>query len=453
MSKNIDANIKTTLRNFYQRLRRNMDEGKPLWSDDEFSQGLQNVCEGLEIFILPFKEKPHAVFDFILIDDIRSAIAYVSQTIKSEGLIASPYMHTELTEQFVEPPEFTETISYILTAICHAWDVLAKTDNLAEDISKEILEIVHLCLDWIEKAHQEKEGWAPFLVESATHIYSTWSIVEAAETLKTSDFKDKAILEKKRIILDKLIPDTREWFSSFAEKQKGNKTWPADMTDFATSNPINNIYALNVLHDLELTIEDIDITTELIRNILSLWDKSKTQFFSPQNHYFYIYKPKGDKDAIDYQDSSALVVSIMVLAEVGKSLRDYLSREVFTGDVTFIQKLSASLEEMYVELKKRNYNEGLWRDASGRFSIYMTERVIEALIAYKDFVLSATRDLGGLDDRLDQISNKLDEIAARVEDVVMITSSIATRANISFDEEQSQVISNLMKTTPKRKGN
>ena len=437
----VEERIKETLFALKRRLEENIRNNKALWSDDSFGEGLQIRCEGLEAFLIPCLawtpvHKPEDISNYLPIKTLKDEVNSVHKTVIEEGFVSTPYLYDRLEQEGIHPAEFIDTVSYALTAMIHAREILLQTGELDADTDKKIIEVVNKGLKWMIDNHIPNGGWSGFPFKTVTHVYSTWTAVECLWEIErlvsrgAPDDTNRLFEEFKKCCLE-----SKNWIVGFAKKQR--EIWVSDDGDLPTTGVIYNIYGLATLLALDVEEEYPDIILKEIKSIIKRWRRRKEEFQRSTFHYFYL-KREGSSELleIDYEDESILILAISALSEAATALKDRLPTEKLSSTESLDNAVSRTLSEMFEALYDRFYKNGLWTDASGRFSIYMTERVLEALLAYAEYLGPPPMDLTQIGEKINtvieavgKVSRSGDEILGRLDALDRRMSSIEAAVN------------------------
>jgi len=186
---------------------------------------------------------------------------------------------------------------------------------------------------------------------------------------------------------------------------------------------------LNILINLGVHKTEPRLTIDVIRTIIDVWNERPKSFSETETHYFKAVK-ESKKSEVPYEDSSILPMFLVAACRVGKELKDALC------SAGLYEILDNTLQDMFDELEKSFYKNGLWTDASGRFSIYMTERVLEALLAYAEYLGPPPMDLTQIGEKINtvieavgKVSRSGDEILGRLDALDRRMSSIEAAVN------------------------
>jgi hypothetical protein len=417
--------IEETLSAFKIRLEENKRNNKPFWSDVEFEEGgLQIMCEGLETFLNPYFSKPKELQKYLSANFVKEQIDEIYRVVvdDKEGFVPTPYpTYKELIEK-VEPPEFIDTASYILTLTVHAEKFLTQNNELDDKTKKKTSELINRSLTWLIDNHIPNEGWSGICKKTVTHIYPTWSTMSALpeiEILKSAASQETSELIKK---FENVVSATRNYLTEFA-KDQGEELWKghSKTRDRAI---IYCVYGLETLIYLGVQKDNPELILNLTKTILSGWNENTDWFLEPETHYFYAT----EKERIGYEDSSILALSIKTLSKVGNSFGKNEISQVEISGITLDKVLETTLEKMFAILNEKFYQKekGLWTDTSGRFSIYMTERVIEAMLVYAEF-------LGAPEPTLTEINEKIDgliDMVSKIDQDIVIDRLSATNEKV-----------------------
>lgn len=384
--------IQETLKSVKSRLQENKGNNKAFWSDDDFDEGLQSRCEGLEIFLIPHLDKPGLFLQYFSADELRKEIEAIYEVVNQRGFIAEPYLLEEFEKNKVAPPEFIDVVSYVLTVTIHSRWILAELEELPKEIDQKITYIINRCLSWLIETHIPGEGWSGLAMKTVSHVYATWSAVlclpeiEAFEAMAADETKGK-IKKFKAALYD----DTQKWLIKFGKEQ--GKTWESDTSQFASSSIIFSVYGLESLLVLRVQRQEPELVKDLITRIITWWDERTRQYLSKTEHSFFASEATKGAVKIDYSDESVLVISLLTLAEACIHFKQELSEARYSATETVYQRIHSVMEDMYEKLSERFFDKskGLWTtDTKDQaFSIYVTERAIEALLAYKVLLVPA----------------------------------------------------------------
>jgi len=429
----IKKRIEETLSAFKDRLEENERKGKEFWSDDSYGEGLQNKCEGLEAFLIPHLAKPKELLKYLPTETLKKSIEGVYKTVNEKGFIPTPYeSYKDLITSEVEPPEFIDAVSYTLTASIHAKSIL--TQLKVAEADKMLTELIEKSIKWLVDNHIPDKGWSGFNKPKVTHIYSTWSAIECLSEIRTLEsFATGETLERIKEFTN-IVPEVKEWLTAFAEEQQG-ELWNSD--DFAPSpHVIYNLYGLDTLTNLEVDKTHPEIVERAIKKIIKRWDNAPRDFLKKKSHYPRATNKRGDSIEIEWEDESVLIIGISALSKIGGAFKES-TIEYETG-IPLYEKINKTLEKMFYKLNDISLKDGLWTDEKDNFSIYMTERIIEALLEYKEF-LSPPVDVSLINEKIDSLIEmvskadqeaiiaKLDTMNGRIDNLVDALIEVTTK--------------------------
>ena len=423
-NKEIKKRIEETLSAFKDRLEENERKGKDFWSDDVYGEGLQNKCEGLEVLLIPHLTKPKELLKYLSTEALKKSVEGAYKTVNEKGFIPTPYeSYEELIKNEVEPPEFIDTVSYVLTASIHAQSILAQLKELDDDTNRMINELISKSIKWLVNNHIPTGGWSGFHNPTITHIYSTWSAMECLSEVRA--FESRATGDTLEAIKEfiNIVPVVKEWIIAFAEKQ--GDEWESDDSEAPARDVIYNVYGLDVLTDLEVEKTNPGTVENVVRKTLERWGKAKKRFLGVKKHYPSATNKKGERIEIEWEDESMLILSISALSKVTGSFKDKLSKIEYSSGMTLYDKINITLEEMLDELSRRFFERGLWTDVNKNFSIYMTERIIEAMLEYTEF-LSPPIDVSLINEKIDSLI----EIVGKIDQNALMTKLDTTNERI-----------------------
>jgi len=372
----IENKILQTLDAFKSKLLSNIDAKRGYWCDETSEEGLQIICEGLEAFLIPFLDKPKDITKYIPLSDLKSEISRIYDVVSKEGFIATPYLDKDLKELGIDPPEFIDTVSYVLTCALHAKIILKDNNELDKETKEKIDYLIEKGINWIINTYIDKEnekGWAGFKPSESSlpHIYSTWSAIEALvsifEYINESDESYPKELRDGIKRAKDILKDFKGWVLEFAKRQ-GNE-WSDIMCldiDIPTrTGVIYNIYGLNILYDIyeDGDKELLDLMIKELKKILEHWEFNKHRFiedrFRSQRHRFIYQRSKRKLEkTLEYDDESILIVAIMVLSYILKRFESILSQVEYEEGINLKDALIGAIDQMIIELYNIYYKNG-----------------------------------------------------------------------------------------------
>jgi archaellum component FlaC len=457
----IENKILQTLDAFKSKLLSNIDAKRGYWCDETSEEGLQIICEGLEAFLIPFLDKPKDITKYIPLSDLKSEISRIYDVVSKEGFIATPYLDKDLKELGIDPPEFIDTVSYVLTCALHAKIILKDNNELDKETKEKIDYLIEKGINWIINTYIDKEnekGWAGFKPSESSlpHIYSTWSAIEALVSIfEYINESDESYPKELRDCIKRakdILKDFKGWVLEFAKRQ-GNE-WSDIMCldiDIPTrTGVIYNIYGLNILYDIyeDGDKELLDLMIKELKKILEHWEFNKHRFiedrFRSQRHRFIYQRSKRKLEkTLEYDDESILIVAIMVLSYILKRFESILSQVEYEEGINLKDALIGAIDQMIIELYNIYYKNGFCVDIEGKFSIYITERVVEALVAYAGY-LGCRIEVRDIVEKLDALSEKMDEVFNQV-----VNSIESLKKEIKFVREHVESLSNIQEIVQK----
>lgn len=457
-SKDLHDLIEGTLQNFKARLMKNIQDKKSFWSDDEYGEGLQNRVEGLEAFFIPFYSKDfNGVSKYISADDLKKEIENIYNIVKSDGFKPTPYIESDLEEilkKHIKKHDFIDSVSYTLTTIVAGMLCLNNAGKLDGNTNEMSIYLLKKCIKWLTESHNPNGGWTGFSeVINISNIYATWSalsVIPEVNVILAEKFRIDDDLKNLSKQLIKISFDCKKWLLEFGKVQ--GKYWDCDTQDGAARGVIYTVYGLDTLYLLEAHNEKagFDLMIDTLERIVTVWDDYKEKFMTQEVHALPAeLDKKGNPILIKYEDSSILTVSIKAVSRFAYILKS----KQLNNDI--LVKSERLLSEMYEDLIQKRLKDNLWTDTGGRFSIYVTERVIEALVAYEKFLTPIVQKQDLITDKIDSILSKIDLIENLVKSIdarIAKIESIVIIEDLDPDtKEQLDQVNNVINTLPNKK--
>lgn len=398
----VDQEIEKTLDAFKDRLEKNVKNGKDFWTDEICNEeGLQSRCEGLSIFLLQDLDAPEKVQKYLPAEKIKEEINTIHKTVMDKGFIPAPYdFYKELVGNQIKPADFIDTVTFVLACMTRAMKILSRISRLEEDTAERIYQMIHKSIKWLIDTHIPKQGWSGFCNKTSPFIYSTWTATDCLEVFGI--LEEIAIDDMTKKLMDELngkLGETKEWLSSFAGRQSHDE-WQSDPAKIGGTELVISVYGLDALLNLEVHKDEPKLVINLLTALNKAWNDAERRFYRGEAHLLRA-RDEGEAADIKYEDDSGLLMGLRCFAKAGRVLRDELSR------INLYDKITETLEEMFGQLKdpKDGFcnGEGLWVDCEKHFSIYMTQRAIEALIEYRKFLPPGQVDMSQIDRKIDEL--------------------------------------------------
>jgi len=378
---------------------------KDFWSDDTCKkEGLQSRCEGLSVFLLQGLDAPEKVEQYLSTERIKQEINAIHKTVMGEGFIPKPYEFCQaLEDDQIEPPEFSDTVTFVLWCSIISRNVLLRTKKLDEETKQKTDQLIDKSIDWLIDTHISKQGWSGFRNKTSSFIYSTWTVANCVDAF---EILEETATDNTRKLMEKLkgkLNETREWLARFAGKQT-DEEWESDPARIGGRKIGYGVYGLDMLTSLRVHETQPQLLIDLTMLLNEAWNNSEARFYKDAGVHLLRARNEGEEGEaadISYDDDSGLLMGLMALSKASRVLRDELSRTDSYDNIT------KTLEEMFSQLKDPEegfYDRGgLWVDCEKRFSIYMTQRAIEALIEYKKSLPRPPVDMNLINGKIDEL--------------------------------------------------
>jgi len=350
---------------------------------DEFYPGqdhaLVTTCEGLASFFIPCLSIPEMKLeDFLEIDEVRKDIEFIIATLEAEGFTEQPYVEIENVD----------SAAFVLSTLFYS-RLLIRDTLRAEPASGDSLWI--RVEKWIEEAirflddeYSPELGWDP------THpqFYFSWSVIETLKGVEEDLWADEEFLaEDSGAEREKLLESLKRKMSELRRLIE-TKYLPSMASGEYLEDVPGDFYGQTqalIILGLLGSPKDREIA-EALTHLIEVFRSERAAL----EEFGADYAVAGKKEGIsDYTIVPQLIRCLVLM--ISRGLPDEpLARDVFKRENEDLEIFLSNLlrEEGPLDgplhslrISSERYKD-LW--GSGRFEIYFTERVIEALTSVWD---------------------------------------------------------------------
>jgi len=350
---------------------------------DEFypeqDRALVITCEGLECFFIPCRSIPGMKpEEFLSIDEVRKDIEFIIETLEAEGFTEEPYIDVENVD----------SAAFVLSTLFHSRLLIGPTLRAKPAEGGSLWIRVENWIDsairFLNEEFTPELGWDP----SRRQFYFTWSVIETLKGLEEDLGADEEFLAgeagpEREKLLESLKGKMLE-LRRFIETEYLPSMASGEFFEEAPLDIYGQTQALIIL-GLLASPKDREIANALT-HVVEVFRSERASL----EEFGADYDVKHKTDTIpDYTIVPQLIRCIALM--ISRGLPDEpAAKEVFEREnenlETFLSELLREEGPLDGPLHNLRIPSEPYKDlwGSGRFEIYFTERVIEALTAVWD---------------------------------------------------------------------
>ena len=404
----VDRLMNNTFKALKEKL---IPEGTPKieWKDDISSgEGIQSICEGLESFVLPLSRYPVELMRYISPNLIAESIECLYEQIKETGFLPTPYLsivnplksHSEIRN--IDNPNFIDTVSYAISTAYESHIALKKVEHVSGKWEAQTIYIISEGLKWLCDYHTGGKGWNGLSMKQppVSHLYSTWSAIMLSNLV--GDIEREGIIDTDKYHLNDTLHTLRKdlieaanWLTTYNFKMEYDGPGGEQGELRHAYYLLYKLYAECFIFNADDTLIDVKNKTILDEVSQTLSRIREDPLLPEAYHKFPIYI-KDRLVHILYQDISIKNYIYMAsYSEAGRALLSIKRKTQNTKEKMDSKKLLIFISEKLIvsfnEIKKHHEkNNNLWCTNDKKFSLYLTERAIEALISLRSFIFEAS---------------------------------------------------------------